>query len=282
MHKDGTKLTAFDYEVSFHTRSKDFFGEDIESAKSSNDIYALEDIIISAYGDLVLTGNDDMTSYLYLCRQAIHALSDNVKTQIGHLQHKGGVALALVTELVATSSTAEELFKAAVRPRDDDTELSGIEAMNEANVVKVYTALTPSVQTKGILLNNGVDLSKDWAQVLMGRAPNLDMLVDMDFTALSDLLPSDATVSKTDQSVVHQMYAGMLGNPASANVPPVRKYILESGLDLSAADKLEKVSRRSVDVWLVGLLAFLNINISRNIAHQIYFIGRIRRSVHHD
>ena len=273
---------AFDYEVSFHTRSKDSFGEDIESAKSSDDIYALEDIIISAYGDLVLTGNDDMTSYLYLCRQAIHALSKNVKTEIGHLQHKGGVALALVTELVATSSTAEELFKAAVRPRDDDTELSGIEAMNEANVVKVYTALTPSVQTKGILLNNGVDLSKDWAQELMRRAPNLDMLVDMDFAELSALLPSDATsVSKTDQSVVHQMYAGMLGNPTSANVPPVRKYILESGLALSAADKLEKVSRPSVDVWL-GLLAFLNIDISRNIAHQIYFIGRIRRSVHHD
>ena len=88
-------------------------------------------------------------------------------------------------------------------------------------------------------------------------------------------------VSKTDQSVVHQMYAGMLGNPASANVPPVRKNVLESGLDLSAADKLEKVSRPSVDVWL-GLLAFLNIDISQNIAHQIYCIGRIRRSVHHD
>ena len=132
-----------------------------------------------------------------------------------------------------------------MKPRGDDAELSGIEAMNEANVVKVYAALTPSTQTKGILLNNGVNLSKTWATELINSAPNLDALVDMDFNTLSSILTPDhgTTPSKTEESVVHQMYAGMIGQPASANVPPVRKYVLESGLDLGAADELEKVRK---------------------------------------
>ena len=118
LQKDGTKLTAFDYEVSFQTRSRDFFGADIERAKTADhggpDIYALEDIIIAAYGDLILNGNDDMTSYLYLCREAVNALYPKVKDQIGGLQNKGGVALALVTEFIATFLSAGDLFKSAL------------------------------------------------------------------------------------------------------------------------------------------------------------------------
>ena len=154
-------MHAFEYDVSFHTRSKDFFGEGIEEAKAANDIHSLADIIVAAFSDLVFNGNDDMTSYLYVMKQATFALSTEVRAELkkNDIDPKnGGVALGLVTELVATGSKVS-LFKRAVQPRIDASNLQGMEALNEGSIQKVYVAITPAVQTQGILLNNGIDIS---------------------------------------------------------------------------------------------------------------------------
>jgi hypothetical protein len=149
VQKDGKKLHGFKYECISNTRSKDLFGDKIDAARDAEDVLALATVLVAAYSDLILSGNDDMTSYLYLTENAIYALSDPVKKAIGDLKNEGGVALGLVTELVATASSAEGLFIKAVQPRIDDEQMGGIEALNEANLKKVYAAITPMVQTRG-------------------------------------------------------------------------------------------------------------------------------------
>ena len=109
-----------------------------------------------------------------------------------------------------------------------------------------------------MLLNNGILVDKSpWAQKLVEIAPTLDDLVQMEFSDLqSTIEPSgvyaeNLTVAPDDlypdasanyQSVVHEMFAGLLGTPRSAFVPPVRRYMLENGLDLAVANELENVS----------------------------------------
>lgn len=203
------------------------------------DINALADVLVAAYSDLVINGNDDMPSYLYLTKKATFALSDEVKTTIGHLQVNGGVALGLVTELVATG-TAEDLFKEAVLPRNDDEDvLVGVEALNEACIQKVYDFITPTSQTKGVLLNNGVDITKDWAQNLISDAPTIDDLVKSDF----DKIQTHLEKAGPDKNIIESMYAGTVASPLYTETPPVRAYLLENGVDLKYANQLEKVGR---------------------------------------
>jgi hypothetical protein len=272
VHKDGTKVHMFDYEVSLHNRSKDFFGEDIDQAM--NDINALADVIVCAFGDLVLNGNDDMTSFLYLKKKAIDALSQEVKDELeenGISPADGGVALGLVTELVATAPNAEALIKKAVLPRGDISTLTGIEAMNEANIQKVYTAITPMVQTKGILLNNGIDLTNGWATALIEEAPTLDKIMSMDFDTFRSTLNEtdndyedlkDALKAPTgDELIAHKMYAGLLGSPTNVTVPSIRGYLLEQGINPDVANQMEKVRHKlSYNSFFLQFLTVLQNN----------------------
>ena len=279
LHKDGTKLHGFTYECLSNSRSKDLFGDNINAAMgvtvnedgtesvpddaSQVNIEALATALVAAYTDLIINGNDDMTSYLYLTEKAVYALSQTVKDKIGEkLAANGGVALALVTELVATTDDAEVLFKIAVDDRDEDLDLSGIEALNEEHVEKVYAAITPVAQTQGILLNNGVDVNQEWAQNLIGQASNLDKLVGMDFQAFQGLFTASPDAKKAenweevleesinppagDELIAHKMYAGLLGTPATAEVPAMRGHLLESGVGLQVAMNLELVSMITV------------------------------------
>ena len=292
IQKDGTKLHAFDYEVSCHTRSKDLFGVGINrqiayinkvrqasSALKDGDpdpahanVCALNSIIVAAYSDLVLNGNDDMTSYLYLCQQSVHALSPVVRDALDSLQYEGGVALGLVTELVATATSSEELFKRAVQPRDADPNITGIEALNEQAIAKAYAFLTPSQQTKGIMLNNGIDVNSTWATKLIGKAPTLDGLARMDYDDLETLLGPEAgtvdgqggVITSGDKSIIQQMYAGMLGTPSSTVVPPVRKYLLQNNVSLDIANALEKVS----DEIIHTLYKYVNDDHSKVLLHS--------------
>lgn len=269
VHKDGTKLHGFTYDCVSNARSKDYFSAEIEDAKRSGssssgttvpvDIHALADALVAAYSDLVLNANDDMQSYLYLTREAKYALSTAVRDELKLLEfdQNGGIALALVTELIATTPNKDELYKKAVQARVDATSLVGIEALNEENLIKLYGAILLSGETKGLLLNNGILVDKSpWAQKLVEIAPTLDDLVQMEFSDLqSTIEPSgvyaeNLTVAPDDlypdasanyQSVVHEMFAGLLGTPRSAFVPPVRRYMLENGLDLAVANELENM-----------------------------------------
>jgi len=260
IQKDGHKLHMFNYEVGFQNRSRELFGSQIEetiskieqakASRTSSDtpfkdtdeyehICALQSIIAAAYGDIVINGNDDMTSYLYLCQKSLWALSQSVANDIDHLAKQGEVALGLVTERVANSVNSEELFKAAVLPREED-ELEGIEALNEDAINKVYAFLTPSCQTKGILLNNNVDITTEWAGKLIESCPTLDQLCKLELGDFNEKYATNASDGET--VVLKQMYAGMLGSPINIDVPNVRKYILENGQSLQLSEMLEKVS----------------------------------------
>ncbi len=244
-------MHGFTYECLNNTRSKDLFGTDIDAALVAGgdttapavDIHALASVLVAAYSDLVINGNDDMPSYLYLTKQAKFALSEEVKNVIGYLKDDGGVALALVTELVATAESGEELFKKAVQPRNDDDELVGIEALNEANIQKVYVAITPAIQTKGVLLSNGVtDFSENsWASKIVSAAPNLDDLVNKKFDELKELMEEIPATATGGTKLLERMYAGLIGNPATTEVPPVRGYLLENGVSLQYAKQMEEV-----------------------------------------
>lgn len=290
IHKDGKKLHGFTYECISNSRSKDLFGEGIdkamgrgqdtissigyestaeekikeESVKDTQvggevDIYALANVLRAAYVDLVISGNDDMTSYLYLTEKAIFALSEEVKSAIGkELAQDGGVALALVTELVATVADEEKLFIKAVTDRQD-LELNGIEALNEENLRKVYAAITPRKETHGLLAMNGVDVKNSpWAENLIQTAPTLDKLVGMDFTSFQGLFPgandidggSDVVNYKKartlelpggDEHIAHKMYAGLIGRPMNVEVPAIRGLLLENGVGLQVASQMEQV-----------------------------------------
>lgn len=255
VQKDGSKIHYFDYEASFHNRSKDFYDQDIQAAIDANDIHRLSNLLVAAFSDLVLDGNSDMTSYMYLMDKSRFALSDAVKNEIGEdLAKDGGVALGLVTELVSTSSSAEGLFKRAVLTRGEMDDLKGLEALNESYIRKVYAAVTPMVETKGILLNNGVDISQGWGKDLAEKAPTVDRLVNMNFLEFQNVLPSSRSDANTsslsdlkapvgEELVAYQMYAGMLGSALQNNpVPPIRGYILENGLHPQVAYEMEKVS----------------------------------------
>lgn len=275
LHKDGTKLHGFRYECVENNRSKDLFGDDIDSAmgvittrienddgttgeevSSSSpgdgtvvDKAALANALLAAFNDLIINANGDMKSYLYLTQKAPYALSDAVKEKIGdELASDGGIALALVTELVATVA-GEELFKKAATEREDDQDLAGIAALNEDNVEKVYAAITPAVETEGILLNHGVDMSQEWVGNLITAAPNVDRLVGMDFDSFKTAMSMEGNELENivqppvgDELVAHRMYAGLLGTIRNAQVPALRGYLLESGLGLEVANQMEKVS----------------------------------------
>lgn len=239
IQKDGHKLHMFNYEVGFQNRSRELFGSQIEetiskieqakASRTSSDtpfkdtdeyehICALQSIIAAAYGDIVINGNDDMTSYLYLCQKSLWALSQSVANDIDHLAKQGEVALGLVTERVANSVNSEELFKAAVLPREED-ELEGIEALNEDAINKVYAFLTPSCQTKGILLNNNVDITTEWAGKLIESCPTLDQLCKLELGDFNEKYATNASDGET--VVLKQMYAGMLGSPINIDVPRI-------------------------------------------------------------
>lgn len=224
------------------------------------DIYALANVLRAAYVDLVINGNDDMTSYLYLTEKAIFALSEEVKSAIGEeLAQDGGVALALVTELVATVTDEEKLFIKAVTDRED-LELSGIEALNEENLKKVYSTVTPRKETHGLLAMNGVGVeSTPWAQNLIQVAPTLDKLVGMDFASFQGFFPDANDIdggsnvveykkARTtqlpggDELIAHKMYAGLIGRPTNVEVPAIRGLLLENGVGLQVASQMEQVS----------------------------------------
>jgi len=283
LHKDGTKLHGFRYECVAKNRSKDKFGDDIDSAmgvtttrtlkedgtieevSSSNgtpvDKHALANALLAAFNDLIINANGDMRSYLYLTQKAPDALSNRVQEVIGtELASDGGIALALVAELVATSE-GEGLFKKASREREVDQELAGIAALNEDNVQRVYRVIIPVKQTEGILLNHGVNMEQKWVNELIIQAPNMDKLAGMDFNSFRNIVdqtpPSFSSVESWaelknmiqpptgDKLVAHRMYAGLLGSIREAQVPAVRGYLLESGIGLEVANQMEKV--RSID-----------------------------------
>lgn len=264
IQKDGTKLHCFDYEASFHNRSKDFYDEDIQKAIDENNIHRLSDLLVAAYTDLVLDGNSDMTSYMYLMDKATHALSEAVIDEIGEDNAKhGGVALALVTELVATGDAAS-LFKRAVLSREDMDDLEGLEGINESYVRKVFAYITPMVETKGVLLNNGVDITQGWGKELAEKAPSIDQVVKMDFEDFQQTVnPSPEAYNGTDTVasinaptgdalVAQQLYAGMLSSPGSnISAPPLRAYMLENNMNLQVANEFEKVSHeRRALLWI--------------------------------
>lgn len=253
VQKDGNKLHYFDYETSFHNRSKDFYDEDIQAAIKDENIHRLSNLLVAAFNDLVLDGNSDMTSYMYLMNMATHALSADVKDELRQhgLEKDGGIALALVTELVAASGSAA-LFKSAVQSRDHLNDLEGLEGINESYVRKVYAAVTPAVQTKGILLNNGVDISKGWGYDLAQAAPNVDQLVRMDFESFKKIVPptsssqgdalADLRAPSGQELVAYQMYAGLIAPPSQhVDVPKIRGYLLENDLNPQIAYEMEKV-----------------------------------------
>ena len=259
IQKDGNKLHCFDYEASFHNRSKDFYDVDIQAAINAKpkNIHRLSNLLVAAYTDLVLDGNSDMTSYMYLMDMATHALSEPVKAVIEDLSKDGGIALALVTELVATSSGSNALFKRAVLSREEMEDLDGMEGVNESYVRKVYAAITPSVQTKGILLNNGLDISQGWGQELVNAAPSVDKLVNMDFKEFNGIVKPPEDRGKNDladlkaptggQLIAHQMYAGLIGSPSgNITVPPIRGYVLENDLSPQVAHELEMVREQEL------------------------------------
>ena len=236
-------------------RSQDLFGSIIDNVKG--DARKLATVLVTAYADLVALSNNTagselLTSYLYLTDVAVHALSDKVKDELLKVvpgyETDGGVALALVIELVATASTAEELYQKAALPRNSDIKtLTGFEDLNEAQIVRVYGALNQ--QTKGILVNNGIDTQGAWATKLLVSAPTLDKLVQMDFgtmhgilTGLTGTPTAYQEATAYEKATVHKIYAGMTsGIPTNVQIPPVRKHILISGLSMFVADELEKV-----------------------------------------
>ncbi len=97
IQKDGSKLHCFDYEASPNNPIKASYDKDIQESIRAGDIYRLSDLLLAAYTEIVLNGNSDMGSYVYLMDMAKHALSDQVKDQLGNLRHSGGIALGLVT-----------------------------------------------------------------------------------------------------------------------------------------------------------------------------------------
>jgi hypothetical protein len=246
IQKDGTKFHGFKYNCIYSSRSKDLFGEQVEAAKKKvaskvpGASSGLATVLVAAFSDLVLHGNDDMASYLYLAEAAPLAISDTVKKQIGDLQYDGCVCLGLVTELCANCQSAT-LFKKAITDREDKP-LSGIQALNEENINKVYTYLTPSVQTQGLLEGKGVDTENppDWAKELMKEAPNLDKLVQMKFDDLSAILEKDGNISSNERNAVYGMYAGASGAPVSAEIPYARTAMYGSGVNMEYAAKIEE------------------------------------------
>jgi hypothetical protein len=290
LHKDGTKLHGFRYECVARNRSKDLFGEAIDSALRVTTTRTLKEdgtteevtskvdpnkvnktklanVLLAAFNDLIINANGDMRSYFYLTEKAPYVFFDTpVRKAIGDdLARDGAIALALVTELVANVSE-EELFKKAVREREDDQELAGIAALNEDNVEKVYAAITPVIQTQGILLNQGVNMEQEWVKNFIIQAPNVDKLAGMDFSSFKNLMPQPPSPVPVeswaelknmikppmgDELVAHRMYAGLLGTIRNAQVPAVRGYLLDSGIGLEVANQMEKVS---IGGWMVCLL----------------------------
>jgi len=262
LERDGTRLNLFTYKCLPNSYTKDLFGNDIEKIKGTTDgdgnidINALSSILRVAFADLLINASEDCTSYFYLSSEAVHAVSDEVKTEMGDLASDGGIALALVTEHVSTATNLDTLYIKAVEVREDDSDLSGIEYLHEQNARKAYASITPARQTQGLLLQNGVDTSSDWAKKLTAEAPTLKKLLKMDFSTFSsnvdtrtsnisgsdewDNVESLMQPPSGDELVAHKLYAGLLGTPPGTSVPAVRGLLLENGISLNVANKLEE------------------------------------------
>lgn len=245
-HRDGKKLHAFTYDCITKNRSKDLFGAkieqflDVENATDATQaLFLAADTIAAAFLDLVQVGNDDTVSYAYLSEMALQVVSDDIKDEIGYLQHSPGVALGLVTELLARADKST-LFIKATQPREE-FELSGLEALNERYIVLVYAYLTPMQQTQAVLTSIGInDFSENsWAQKLIDTAPNLDKLVQMNFEDLQNQVNG---AHGNDLHNVYAMYAGMYSRPEDIEPPPIRKHMLNSGVEMEVAAEMENVS----------------------------------------
>jgi len=210
--------------------------------------------------DLIVRSDhsSDMMSYNYLCSQALFALSTEMKNLLKskHLDKDGSIALGLVTERLATVQDLDLFYKKAVLTRR--TVNSGsVQAMNEKSLQDLYAIFTPAKQTESILKNNGIlgtSNTQAWANTLISKAPSIDDIVQMKFSDLNKML-KDAP--KREQTVVHQMYAGVLGEAQNAVVPPIRKHLLQNGIDLHVAAALESV--RELSKKNRSFFAFFNI-----------------------
>lgn len=230
-----------------------------------------------------------MGSYVYLMDMAKHALSDQVKELLGNLRHSGGIALGLVTELAATGS-ANSLISSSVLPRDEFDDLDGVEAVNEAHIRKVYAAITPRSQTKGILINNGVSTKPGtWGAQLAEAAPTIDSLVKMDFSSFKAIVPhnpvradgdplNDLRPPSGEELIAHQMYAGVVVEPSSnVPVPPIRGYALENGLGMEIANAMENVSD-AISEDSLATLPFVSFFLKHIYSVSIVKIARTRGS----
>jgi len=248
-HHDGKKLHAFSYDCVTKNRSKDLFGAKLDellkhksemadkdkTEKEKKALFVAADTIASAFVDLVQEGNNDQVSYSYLAEKALEVLSDDIKKEIKDFQYSAGAALGLVTELVARD-TPTNLFIKATKPRDN-RQLTGLEALNERYIEQVYAFITPLQQTKAVLSSNGINVEKStWAQEVIKEAPNLDKLVQLSF---EDLVAKSKGIHPNERQTLHEMYAGMHSRPEDIKPPPVRRHMLNSGVNMEIALALE-------------------------------------------
>ena len=230
-------------------RSKDLFGEKIETLVNSSqdspddeeNLCLAADTIACAFMDLVQNGNNDLVSYSYLAEMARKVISEDIKQEIGKLKFSSGVALGLVTELVARAEPTN-LFIKATQPRDN-RQLTGLEAINEQYIEQVYAFITPLQQTKAVLSSNGIDVqSTSWAKEVINVAPNLDDLVQLNFDVLASKYKDIEGIKPNQLQTLHEMYAGIHSRPEDIKPPSVRRHMLNSGVNMEIASALENVS----------------------------------------
>lgn len=246
IEKDGNKYHGFTFDCERKAYSQSKFGESIEEDKKSGNKRALQATLLSAFKDLISSPDhaSDMQSYNYLCRQAVYALSLTMNDLLKEkdLHDDGPIALSLVTERLATVSDKELFFKRAVLVRSQV--YSGqVQQTNEEHLQDLFAAYTPSVQTDAMLKNNGIlGASSPWVTQFVQQAPSVDHIVQMDFQDLNELIKG---ASAREKDVVHRMYAGMVGKTEYAVAPPIRRNMIENGLDLYVASALEAVSSKT-------------------------------------
>ncbi len=158
-----------------------------------------------------------------------------------------------------------------------------MEAVNEAHIRKVYAAIAPRSQTKGILINNGVSTNPGtWGVQLAEAAPTIDSLVKMDFSAFKAIVPhnpvkadgdplNDLRPPSGEELIAHQMYAGVVVEPSSnVPVPSIRGYALEHGLGMEIANAMENVSD-AISEDSLATLPFMSFFLK-----HIYFVSIVK------
>ena len=205
----------------------------------------LATLIVAAYTDVVQSKSGDMVSFVLLAEMSLLTMSNDVKMLAGSQKHIGGIALALVTDLVATGTASSIKRKANARKaffHKNTVSTERIVILIDQYRNKFYKSILPRYESEAVMAEAGITGGKgdDWLVQITSKAPTIEGLRSLSHKELETIFTS-GDVSPIDQKKVNQMFAGIIGG---GDIPIARKNLVEAGIDVKTVYAMEQEAKK--------------------------------------